>query len=111
MARFKVGDRVRVTGSGEKSFGMIGRVVEEHRCPWVLFDSPTDIGGKVQSPEGVTEWKLGHMDCVYEGSLTAWKPYTLDEAIAQYQSACERFEKAQADVAEAKAAIQRALES
>lgn len=107
MAKFKIGDRVRVIEFKEQEWGNTGTVIEVSTNPWVCFDKPTRYGGDPNPRNG---WKAGFMDCMSDDrlELVSAGELSVPVAIDAYQQACTDFEAAQLAVEKAKAAVQDA---
>lgn len=97
MAKFKVGDRVRVIDKNHPEYGKVGVCIEDATSPWVAFDSPTEYGGSTSHRDG---WVAGHMDCLDSHQLRTVA--SVSAAIAAYTRACEAFEASQLQVEKAK---------
>ena len=66
MAKFKVGDRVRVlVDTTDVKQGQRGTVREESSNPWIHFDTETKYDGEVN----LLNIPAGYADCPWEGFL------------------------------------------
>lgn len=77
MAKFKVGDRVRLkVNTPDSSAGMEGVITEATDAPWVHFDKPTRYAGGYSKCPFLVNGDCDKDDCVDEDELELVENYS-----------------------------------